>query len=105
MINKQAIKSFLNRKLASFDWMKKLDKEELDAELKRMRADPAAHKLWLHQKACLLLLWTLKRFMLFVDMGGGKALQNDQPVLTPKGWKPIASLKVGEKIIGSDGLP
>lgn len=74
MINKHAIKQFLNRKLASFDWMKKLDKDELDAELTKMQADPAAHKLWLHQKACLLLLHTLKRFMLFVDMGGGKTL-------------------------------
>lgn len=31
---------------------------------------------------------------------GGKALRNDQPVLTPTGWKPIGSLRVGDEVIG-----
>lgn len=74
MINKHAVKKFLARKLASFNWMKQLGNDELNTELQKMRADKRSLKLWLHQKVCLILLHTLKRFMLFVDMGGGKTL-------------------------------
>ncbi|WP_433513736.1 LAGLIDADG family homing endonuclease [Nonomuraea sp. CA-143628] len=34
-----------------------------------------------------------------------KALRDDQPVLTPTGWRPIASLSVGDLIVGRDGKP
>ena len=37
--------------------------------------------------------------------GTGKALRNDQLVLTPGGWKPIGSLSVGDQAIGSNGKP
>lgn len=37
--------------------------------------------------------------------GTGKALRNDQPVLTPNGYVTIASLRVGDLVIGRDGLP
>lgn len=37
--------------------------------------------------------------------GLGKALRNDQRVLTPYGWKPIGKIKVGDYAIGSNGLP
>ena len=33
----------------------------------------------------------------------GKAQPNDEPVLTPRGFVPMGSLKVGDKVIGSDG--
>jgi SNF2 family DNA or RNA helicase len=74
MINKQAVNRFLARKLASYEWIKKIKQQELDAELAAMGADKATSKLWQHQKQCLILLHELKRFMLFVDMGGGKTL-------------------------------
>lgn len=35
----------------------------------------------------------------------GKALRNDMPVLTPKGWKNISDLKIGSEVIGGDGNP
>lgn len=35
----------------------------------------------------------------------GKALVNWAKVLTPTGWVKIADLKVGDEVIGSDGLP
>lgn len=46
----------------------------LDLALNELRPVPdfGAAKLWLHQKAIILILITLKRFMLHVDMGGGK---------------------------------
>ena len=35
----------------------------------------------------------------------GRAMPVDTPVLTPRGWRPIASLAVGDLVVGSDGLP
>ena len=35
--------------------------------------------------------------------GGGKALANDEPVLTNKGWKPISELTLTDLVIGTDG--
>lgn len=37
--------------------------------------------------------------------GTGKALRDDQLVQTPNGPVPIASLRVGDEVIGSNGLP
>lgn len=34
-----------------------------------------------------------------------RALRDDQPVLTPQGWRAIGSLCVGEEVLGRDGLP
>lgn len=39
------------------------------------------------------------------DMGLGKAQPVSERVLTISGWVTIGSLKVGDKVIGSDGLP
>lgn len=36
--------------------------------------------------------------------GTGKALREDQPVLTPEGWRPIGALAVGDEVVGRDGL-
>lgn len=74
MINKQAVKKFLARKLANYEWIKEVKHPDLDAELVAMKANKATRTLWQHQKQCLILLHELKRFMLFVDMGGGKTL-------------------------------
>jgi phosphate starvation-inducible PhoH-like protein len=35
----------------------------------------------------------------------GRAQPVDQPVLTPSGWQPIGSLRVGDLVVGSDGAP
>lgn len=37
--------------------------------------------------------------------GVGKALANDELVLTPTGFKPMGTLQVGEYVIGDDGKP
>src|SRR5688572_4327872 len=37
--------------------------------------------------------------------GSGKAQPVDEPVLTPSGFVPIGSLKVGDTVFGRDGLP
>jgi phosphate starvation-inducible PhoH-like protein len=35
----------------------------------------------------------------------GRAQPVSQPVLTPDGWRPIGELRVGDLVVGSDGLP
>lgn len=37
--------------------------------------------------------------------GSGKALPLDTPILTPTGWTKMGDLKIGDKVIGSDGKP
>ncbi len=78
MISNEAIEKFLTRSVDNFDWLKKCTPLELEAELRSMRPVPDfrtfTHPPWDHQKACFLLLNELKRFLLLVDMGGGKTL-------------------------------
>lgn len=52
--------------------MKSQSKAELDTALKQEGVDPS--KLWNHQKVCLLIALSYRRFMFHVDMGGGKTL-------------------------------
>lgn len=35
----------------------------------------------------------------------GKALEENEPVLTPRGWVPIKDLRIGDQVYGSDGTP
>jgi SNF2 family DNA or RNA helicase len=69
MISKRAIEQYLKRKLDSYDWMKEIDPLELDLLL-----GPNKLKLWRHQLVALTILEEVKRFMLHIDMGGGKTL-------------------------------
>lgn len=45
------------------------------------------------------------RALVVMATGLGKALRNDQRVLTPGGWKPIARIVPGDMAIGVDGYP
>lgn len=46
------------------------------------------------------------RCLLALAMGAGKALRDDQPVLTPdRDWVRIGDLRVGDYAYGADGLP
>src|SRR5678816_3166777 len=76
MISKEAIEEFLKRQLDDFSWLKQCSSSELDAALADLhpRPDFGGVKLWDHQKAAFLILLELYRFMLFIDMGGGKTL-------------------------------
>jgi len=76
MISPKVVKKFLNRKLDSYDWIKTYKEKELSDEIKGLNPSPkfGKTKLWLHQKACFLLMVYLQRFLLFLDMGTGKTL-------------------------------
>jgi SNF2 family DNA or RNA helicase len=72
LINKKVIKKFLDRQMDNHDWLKQHKRLELWAELKDEWSIPKFSTLWDHQLVCFLLVSTLKRFMLHIDMGGGK---------------------------------
>lgn len=74
MISKKAIEEFLNRKLQNFEWVKALSPTQIGAALSELVPLHLTETLWLHQKASLLIMQHHPRFMLFLDMGGGKTL-------------------------------
>lgn len=75
LINPKVVKNYLSRDLENHDWMKKLGPLDLRAELHaEFQGLPNFGNLWQHQQVCFLLVTTLKRFMLHIDMGGGKTL-------------------------------
>jgi replicative DNA helicase len=41
--------------------------------------------------------------VILAPTGVGKSLSNTEPVLTPKGWVKMGEIKLGDKVIGSDG--
>lgn len=93
LINPNVIKQFLARELDNHDWMKKLKKRELAVELAReFKTMSGMTQLWVHQLVCFLLVTSLDRFMLHVDMGGGKTLITLYSILYRKmrGEKPCA---------------
>jgi hypothetical protein len=56
-----------------------------------------------HQIEGVKFLLTRNGCILADDMGLGKAIADDVPVLTPDGWIPHGTLKVGDYVIGSNG--
>lgn len=54
-----------------------------------------------------LVEWAVRkgRAAIFADCGLGKLQPVDEPVLTPSGWKPIGDVRIGDCVIGSDGMP
>lgn len=97
LINPKVVKQFLERKLDNHDWMKELKKPKLSAELAHeFKHMPGMDKLWIHQLVCFILTTTLKRFMLHIDMGGGKTLITLYSILhrKMKGEKPCAIIFV-----------
>jgi hypothetical protein len=58
-----------------------------------------------HQKSGVKFLLSRNGAILADDMGLGKVIANDIPVLTPHGWVPHGTLKEGDYVIGSNGKP
>lgn len=73
MLSKKAVNDFLALKRDNHDWLKKITYQKLAHELdNEFQLVPGLPKLWVHQLVCFLLIDQFKRFMLHVDMGGGK---------------------------------
>ena len=58
-----------------------------------------------HQKEAIQKLVGNKKFILADDMGLGKGLVKSTKIYTPYGTKKIEDLVVGDRVVGSDGLP
>jgi len=41
----------------------------------------------------------------YSEEGAGKAQPVDTPIPTPNGWRPLGTLKVGDRVFGVDGMP
>lgn len=76
LISRKVTKDFLARKLDNWDWLKRESKSDIKQTVREMEPRPrfGRLRLWTHQYVCFLLMVHLKRFMLFLDMGGGKTL-------------------------------
>lgn len=58
-----------------------------------------------YQKQSVIHLLMNQFAMLWLGMGLGKALEDNEPVLTPVGWIPIRDITPGDYVIGSNGKP
>jgi superfamily II DNA or RNA helicase len=59
--------------------------------------------LWPYQAQSVAVALERTGFGVFHEMGLGKALSADMPVLTPTGWLPIGELRVGDRIVSRTG--
>lgn len=57
------------------------------------------------QQACADAFRTRENLVISAGAGTGKALRDDQPVLTSEGWRPIGQIWVGDWVFDDGGLP
>lgn len=58
-----------------------------------------------HQQEGVKAIMEKRKIIVADEMGTGKLQPVDSNVLTPNGWVKIGTLKIGDKVIGSDGKP
>ncbi len=58
-----------------------------------------------YQAQGIMNLLQVPRTILSDDTGLGKAQPLTAKVMTPTGWRPIGDIRVGDRVMGSDGLP
>ena len=81
-------------------------KVDVDVDFdKYQKMDKRGWRVFKHQEEGIKFLLSRKKCILADDMGLGKVIANDVPVLTPNGWVEHGSLKVGDYVIGSNGKP
>lgn len=73
MLNRRAIREFLDQPCENHNWLKDLDEADVDAAMAALRPRPDIKKpLRLHQKVCFLLGVAYPEFFFMLDMGTGK---------------------------------
>jgi hypothetical protein len=81
---------------------------EIDVEVdfdEYQKMDKRGWRVFPHQEEGIKFLLTKNNRILGDDMGLGKVIADDVPVLTPNGWVQHGSLNVGDYVIGSNGKP
>lgn len=76
------------------------EKEKPELDFSKYSRPPKPHQVEAIEK-----LLVNEKFILADDMGLGKSLPVNTLIYTPKGVKKIGELKVGDKVIGSNGKP
>lgn len=72
-INPKVVKEFLAQPRDNHDWLKSITRSQLEKEFEfEIQSVRGFSNLWIHQLVCYLLVSTYNRFMLHLDMGGGK---------------------------------
>ena len=103
-----------NQKKSEMYWLPKTQVmddpyfEEIDIDVdfeKYIKLDKLSRTPFKHQESGIKFLLSRNGCILADDMGLGKVIANDIPVLTPNGWVPHGSLKVGDYVIGKNGKP
>lgn len=73
IIDRRAVKEFLNRELDNYLWMKGLRRDVIMKELRQLRVPPIFKTdPWLHQLVCFWIGMHKPRFLFLLDMGLGK---------------------------------
>lgn len=74
IVSKSATNAYLDRRLDSFLWMKKLKREQILRELKHFKVRPEFKTdPWLHQLVCFYIGCCMPEFLFLLDMGLGKS--------------------------------
>jgi SNF2 family DNA or RNA helicase len=74
VMKKGALDEYLNRKMNSYQWIKKVPLDQLMSEMKTFKVKPYFKtEPWVHQAACFLIGMTEPRFGHLLDMGAGKS--------------------------------
>lgn len=71
-VRKEAVSEYLARKLDDFTWIKDVPEDALYDDLLRAGGAPYKTRPWKHQLAYLVLMDTIDRLLILLDMGGGK---------------------------------
>ena len=75
MISKKAVEEFKNRKLDSFDWIKRASTKELDEAIDSLPVQvKLKNEFYKHQKASFYVGACFNEFSYFLDMGTGKSI-------------------------------
>lgn len=96
--------------LKSDTWIKSIFEKhpqyEVDKALKEFNYPPFPdQRNFLEQYSSIKYGYQLRGCLLDAAAGSGKAVTLDTPVRYPGQWKPMGEVKLGDVIIGADGLP
>lgn len=99
------VSKFLNRLVQNFERYKEQKKEFYLEKFKSIGLDfpNPDYQPRFHQLVLIYLSIKYKALMLLVDLGLGKAQPLDAKILTPRGWKLMGELKIGDEIISGNG--
>ena len=86
------------------EWIDDCTKIRLATDWPEAEDGSDKHLYW-WQRSGSEFIKTGKRVLILDDPGAGKAQPLSEPVLTPKGFVPMGEIKVGDEVVGSNGLP